>query len=62
MRDPDSVFSMYWDLVQVCVLLYVAMLVPIRTAFEVDLELFAIAWWIELVVDIPWYTSSQICL
>jgi hypothetical protein len=49
---PDGQFRKIWDLVQVFALAYVAVLVPFRTGFEVDLDVLSAAWFIEMIVDI----------
>ena len=51
-RDPDSSFSSVWDLMQVVMLLYVAMLVPLRTGFDVEIPLWSAGFFIDLVVDV----------
>ena len=37
-RDPDSSFSVYWDLFQIFFLVYVAYAVPARVGFQIELE------------------------
>ena len=49
---PDHVYRKRWDAVQVVALLYVAILVPARTGFAIDLELGSWTWWLELCVDL----------
>jgi hypothetical protein len=58
--DPDGVFRAHWDQVQVAALFYVAILVPLRVGFSLELELLSFSWWVELVVDI--YFITDICL
>lgn len=48
---PDSRFRAKWDIAQVCALVYVALLVPTRTGFGIEIEPFSIEWWVELVAD-----------
>jgi hypothetical protein len=57
---PDGVVRKRWDMVQVFALLYVALLVPFRTGFGIDLEPFHFEWWLELVVDL--YFIADIAL
>jgi Ca2+-binding EF-hand superfamily protein len=40
-RDPDSTFSACWDLAQVFLLLYVAVTVPLRAGFELEVDLWS---------------------
>ncbi len=49
---PDHVYRKRWDMVQVVALLYVAILVPARTGFAIDLEPGSWTWWLELCVDV----------
>ena len=41
-RDPDSPFSVGWDLSQVFFLLYVAILVPLRICFDISLQMLSV--------------------
>jgi hypothetical protein len=50
--DESAPFRRRWDMVQVVALLYVAVLVPIRTGFSQELEPLSSAWWVELCVDV----------
>lgn len=50
-RDTDSNFSAYWDLMQVVMLAYVVVAVPYQTGFDVGAELGSGLWWWELFVD-----------
>jgi hypothetical protein len=52
MIHPEHTFRKRWDVAQVFALVYVAILVPVRTGFSLDLELFSAGWVIELVVDV----------
>ncbi len=49
---PDHVYRKRWDMAQVIALLYVAILVPARTGFSIDLELGTWEWILELCVDV----------
>lgn len=49
---PDHVYRKRWDTAQVISLLYVAILVPARTGFGIDLEFGTWEWWLELSVDL----------
>ena len=51
-RDPDSSFSAAWDLTSVALLLYVAITVPLRAGFEIDVELWTFAFFFDAFVDI----------
>ena len=48
----DSRFSARWDAAQFFALLYVAVLVPVRTGFLIDLEPGSFSWFVELAVDV----------
>lgn len=51
-RDPDSVFSAVWDLMQVILLLYVSVTVPLRAGFELTVELWTFAFFWDLLIDL----------
>lgn len=51
-RDPESTFSVVWDLVQIVFLLYVSITVPLRASFEVTVEFMSFAWWFDTFVDV----------
>jgi Ca2+-binding EF-hand superfamily protein len=59
-RDPDSSFSAFWDLTQVMLLLYVAITVPLRAGFSLEVELWSVAFFVDAVIDL--YFISDICL
>eukprot|EP01047_Picozoa_sp_COSAG01_P024022 COSAG01_NODE_1471_length_10198_cov_4.595703_2_plen_586_part_00 len=48
---PSHKFRKIWDLIQILMLLYVAVLIPQRIGFDIDLELLTWKWFIELIVD-----------
>lgn len=51
----DGVFRRRWDTIQVLLLLYVAVMVPLRTGFDdkgVMVEPLSAVWWFEALVDI----------
>eukprot|EP01052_Picozoa_sp_SAG31_P025257 SAG31_NODE_2204_length_6198_cov_3.698967_2_plen_437_part_00 len=50
--EVDSSFSQAWDLLSVIFLVYVALLVPLRIAYDINVDALSISWWIELVVDV----------
>eukprot|EP01052_Picozoa_sp_SAG31_P033734 SAG31_NODE_3852_length_3817_cov_6.007800_5_plen_403_part_00 len=52
LRDPESTFSSIWDLVSVVFLLYVAAAVPLRTAFDLDVELGSFWFFFDAIIDI----------
>ncbi len=58
--DEASSFRKRWDVVQVLALFYVAVLVPLRTGFGIELDPGTVGWWIELVVDA--YFILDLCL
>jgi hypothetical protein len=49
---PESKLRLRWDAIQAVALLYVALMVPIRTGFFADPTVLSAGWWIELAVDI----------
>lgn len=51
-RDPESSFSVVWDLLQIVFLLYVSVTVPYRACFEVEVELFSFTWFWDTMIDI----------
>eukprot|EP01043_Picozoa_sp_COSAG02_P023529 COSAG02_NODE_1260_length_13563_cov_28.883764_3_plen_1060_part_00 len=51
-RDPDSLFSGFWDLLQLVMLLLVCYYVPLRTGFGVTVELWSYDFWQDAVIDI----------
>ena len=63
-RDPDSEFSQYWDLVQIIALLYVTVMVPLRSGF-VDrqgeqlskVEAGSLMWWLDLFIDLYFFVD-----
>ena len=55
----DSKARQHWDKIQVIALMYVAVLVPIRTGFEIELQPFEYDWWLDLLVDLYFITVSS---
>eukprot|EP01043_Picozoa_sp_COSAG02_P010048 COSAG02_NODE_347_length_24085_cov_23.240724_12_plen_981_part_00 len=51
-RDPDSEFSAAWDLTSVVLLLYVAIVIPLRACFDMDVELWSGMFWWDVIVDV----------
>ena len=52
-RDPDSKFSLKWDYCQVVLLVYVSVLVPLRTCFSISNDDTAsLSFWIDVLVDL----------
>ena len=49
---PESHFRTYWDMAQVVLLMYVVVMVPLKIGFELETELFATEFWIEVGVDL----------
>ena len=48
----NSNFGETWDILQMLFLLYVALLVPLRTGFDRPVAFGTAAWWCDLVVDV----------
>lgn len=59
-RNPDSNFSAVWDLAQVALLLYVAITVPLRAGFDLEVELASFSFFVDMLIDI--YFITDICL
>eukprot|EP01048_Picozoa_sp_COSAG05_P011647 COSAG05_NODE_1112_length_5856_cov_11.397082_2_plen_976_part_00 len=59
-RDPDSKFSGVWDLWSVVLLLYVTVTVPLRACFGVDVLLYSVEFWIDVIVDV--FFVADLCL
>jgi hypothetical protein len=51
MRHPNSKFSMVWDVLQIIFLLTVCYFVPVRTCFQLEVELWSAEFWWDVVVD-----------
>jgi Ca2+-binding EF-hand superfamily protein len=51
-RDPDSAFSAAWDMIQVFLLFYVAVAVPLRAGFDLTTPLWSFGFFFDLCVDI----------
>ena len=45
-------FRQIWDVVQVLLLVWVSILVPLRVGFDLYLRPFSSSWWLELAVDV----------
>ena len=53
--------SSAWDLLSVLFLNYVVWLVPLRVFFDVGVDTFSAAWFIELTVDIFFLLGAPSC-
>ena len=51
-RDPESQFSMCWDVMQILFLLYVAVTVPFYAGFGIDFNHTQLMWYVEMFVDL----------
>ena len=51
MIEPEGKLRVRWDTFQVLALFYVALLVPLRMGFALELVLFSFEWWVELLFD-----------
>jgi hypothetical protein len=51
-RDPESTFSVVWDIAQMIFLLYVSIVVPYRTCFGVEIQLFSLIWFWDTIMDV----------
>ena len=66
-RDPESRFSIVWDLLQLVMLLYVTVMVPLRSGFVdrlgdslIEVPVGSVGWWADLVVDIYFFTDMSV--
>ena len=59
-RDPESNFSVIWDLLQIVFLLYVSITVPYRACFGIEIPFMSFTWWFDTTVDV--YFISDIIL
>ena len=50
--NPESGIRLIWDLLLVVFLLYVAILIPARICFDVDVRPLGATFWFEVVVDV----------
>eukprot|EP01043_Picozoa_sp_COSAG02_P010971 COSAG02_NODE_397_length_23124_cov_439.255635_13_plen_965_part_00 len=51
-RDPESEFSAAWDLTSVVLLLYVAIVIPLRACFDLNVDLWSAMFWWDVIVDV----------
>eukprot|EP01046_Picozoa_sp_COSAG06_P085019 COSAG06_NODE_31761_length_516_cov_0.726619_2_plen_108_part_01 len=51
-RSPEDTFRLTWNIVQAVILIYVAVVVPFRIGFDINLEPFTGGWWFEAGVDL----------
>lgn len=56
-RDPDSTFSVAWDLIQVIFLVYVSITVPYRVSFGAEVLLFSFTWFWDTMIDLYFITD-----
>jgi hypothetical protein len=59
-RHPDSTFSTVWDLLQLVLLLLVCWYVPLRTGFDVQVELWTYEFWQDVVTDV-YFILDLVC-
>ena len=50
--SPEDTFRLTWNIVQAVILVYVAVVVPFRIGFDINLEPFTGGWWFEAGVDL----------
>ena len=58
--SPECRFRQLWDALQVILLFYVAIAVPLNFAFDIEKVPLTAEWWVELFVDL--YFICDICL
>ena len=56
--DPDAAFAVWWNLVQLVALVYVAVFVPVRVAWANEPHVFSAVWFIELTIDCYFLTGN----
>ena len=49
---PDSNFRQAWDIMQVLLLFWVSIFVPLRVGFDMNVRTFLPLWWFELGIDV----------
>jgi len=59
-RNPDSGFSAVWDGLQIVFLGYVSLLIPLRTCFELEVEMLSAEFFVDAVVDVYFITDLLI--
>eukprot|EP01050_Picozoa_sp_SAG11_P006398 SAG11_NODE_494_length_8948_cov_2.882699_8_plen_248_part_00 len=59
-RDPDSVQSMCWDLLQVLLLLYLAVTLPLRVCLGLDVTPDEAMFWVDVFADC--FFAIDLCL
>jgi CRP-like cAMP-binding protein len=57
MRHPNSVFSTFWDSVQVVFLIWVSAMVPLRVCFDVTVDPLTVTWWLDVILDAYFITD-----
>ena len=55
--DPDATFAIWWNLVQLVALIYVAIFVPMRVGFGNEPDPFTVVWFIEACIDLYFLTD-----
>lgn len=60
MIDPNGAFRQTWDIVQALLLVYIAIFVPWRICFNVDIEMWSATFLWEIFVDIYFWTDLVI--
>ena len=50
--DPEGKFRRRWDVLQMVLLVYVAILVPLRLGFEIEVPWLSAGFWVEFLVDV----------
>eukprot|EP01043_Picozoa_sp_COSAG02_P015937 COSAG02_NODE_691_length_18445_cov_23.541099_2_plen_929_part_00 len=54
---PNSRFRAIWDIVQVCLLLYLLTVLPLRLSFGIDVAFNTFAYWFDVAVDLYFWTD-----
>ena len=54
---PDSAFRRNWDLIQVAMLFYVALAVPLRIGFDVEAKPSEIMFYFEMLIDVYFWVD-----
>lgn len=51
-RDPNSMHSAAWDLIQIVFLAYISFGVPLRVCFDIEVSMWSFSFWLDNIVDL----------
>ena len=58
--NPDSIHAASWDILQVCMLVYLSITLPLRSCFAVTLNPGDVGFWFDAFVDIVFILVSDL--